>query len=164
MNISNAFSKLKKSKGICYLAIGILAAVILSLIPTSSAEPTKNESSSIEYRRMLETETKALLCRIDGVKDCSVIITLASGFEYTYASDKYTQQRFYSDGTPDTIEAKSEIFAPSDGNALQVKEKMPQVAGVAVVCNGADAATRLKIISLLSALFDVGSDRISVQA
>lgn len=163
MNISNAFSKLKKSKGICYLAIGVLAAVILYLIPTSSAEPTENVLSSIEYCKMLESDTQALLCRIEGVNKCDVIITLASGFEYTYASDKYTQQKFYSDGSPDTIEAKSEIFAPSDGNALQVKEKMPQVAGVAVVCSGADAATRLKIISLLTALFGVGSDRISVQ-
>ncbi len=136
----------------------------MMLIPSGENDTSAaSVPSSLEYREMLENETTELLCGINGIKSCRVIITLESGFEYTYASDKYSSQKYASDGNAEHVEAKSEIFASGDGNAVLVKEKMPRVAGVAVVCSGADAETRLKIISLLSALFDIGSDRISVQ-
>lgn len=136
----------------------------MMLIPSGETDtPPSSMPSSLEYCEMLETETAELLCGISGIKSCRVIITLESGFEYTYASDKYSSQKYGSDGKTENIEAKSEIFANGDGDAVLIKEKMPRVAGVAVVCQNADAETKLKIISLLSALFDIGSDRISVQ-
>ena len=46
--------------------------------------------------------------------------------------------------------------------ASLISERMPTVEGVAVVCKGASAATEQKIISLLSALFNIKSNKISV--
>ena len=39
---------------------------------------------------------------------------------------------------------------------------MPAVEGVAVVCEGASAVTEQKIISIVSALFNIKSNKISV--
>ncbi len=136
----------------------------MMLIPSGDKNVADTSApSSLEYREILERQTAELICDIEGIKSCRVIITLESGFEYTYAADKYSSQKYSSDGNTEQTEAKTEIFASGDGNAVLVKEKMPRVAGVAVVCKNADANARLKIISLLSALFDIGSDRISVQ-
>lgn len=163
MTAESVLSRIKNTKGLVYIAVGLAAALILLLFPASEQAETDTLPQTSEYKKALEAELSQLIGSIDGVKGCAVSVTLESGYEYTYAADKYLSQKFSSDGKAEQTEAKTEIFASSDGKALPVKEKMPRVSGVAVVCKSADASARLKIISLLTALFGIGSDRISVQ-
>ena len=115
---------LTKSKSFLYIVLALAAGVALLLLPGSGGAESKTVSapSASEYTAALEKKVASLIGELDGVKDCSVAITLAA----------------------------------------VISERMPTVEGVAVVCKGATAVTEQKIISLLSALFNIKSNKISV--
>lgn len=158
-----------KIKGIGYIFLGILAGVILLLIPTE--REAKNETTPVyksanEYCLSLEAKTSELLNELDGVKSCKVQITLVYGYEYVYATDQHIVEAFTSDGKTSNKETNKEyvvITSNSGSETVLLREKMPTVQGIAVVCNGASYESQYKIISILTALFDISSNKISVQ-
>jgi len=159
------FKKLFNKKGAGFVALGIVAGLILLLMPTGNAKNTPSEpkthSTAEEYCTHLETKTEGIISRITGVKDCCVFITLEKGYRYVYATDQHVYDR--SDGK----DTDKTIVLAGNGNGedpILVEETMPSVAGVAVVCPRADYQTQYKIVELLSALFNIPSNRISVQA
>jgi stage III sporulation protein AG len=158
-----------KIKGIGYILLAILAGIILLVLPTGSGEETAKEEpvykSANEYCLALETKTEELIKEL-GVKSCKVQITLVYGYEYAYAADQRVNQTNDSTGSVATkeIEKKYVVITSSKGSeTVLLREKMPTVQGIAVVCKGASYETQYKIVSLLTALFDIPSNKISVQ-
>lgn len=103
------------------------------------------------YAAALEEKAAALCGQVAGVTDVTVAISLAQGVEYVYAEGE--------DGgylTTGSGAAQS---------ALLLTERPPQVSGIGVVCRGAeDPGTVQTLLSLLSAAFGVGSNRIFITA
>ena len=158
---------LTKSKSFLYIVLALAAGVALLLLPGSGGTESKTVSapSASEYTAALEKKVASLIGELDGVKDCSVAITLAAGYEYLYASDGRISHTYDESGALlGDEETREYIFAATDGNTqpVVISERMPTVEGVAVGCKGATAATEQKIISLLSALFNIKSNKISV--
>ena len=167
MKAESTREKIKKllgMKGFGFVAIGILAGLLLMVLPSDSqeAETSKNETviSSAEYCAMLESKAEDLIKSLPEVKDCSVFITLESGYRYIYATDQHVREASGSKETDKTI-----VLAGNGNgeNPILIEESMPSVAGVAVVCGNADYRTQYRIIELMCALFDIESNRISVQ-
>lgn len=168
MRVEVWIEKLKKlfgTKSGAFIIIGILAGVALLLIPsetkqTEITEPDGEVINSVDYCETLEQKAEELILRLPEVKDCSVFITLESGFRYIYATDQHVYEESGSKQTDKTI-----VLADgTDGEtAILVEETMPKIAGVAVVCEGASYETQRRIIDLICALFDIKSNRISVQ-
>ena len=77
--------------------------------------------------------------------------------EYVYASDQRAR------GSGDSREVEKTYVLAAESNPVLLRETPPVVAGVAVVCRGASYETQYRIIELMCALFDIGSNRISVQ-
>ena len=102
---------------------------------------------------------KKVIESMTGVKECRVMVTLKSGYEYYYASN---QQLSENDNGLDT---RKEYLLASFGSTEQpvlIEERMPKVDGVAVICAGIDASSEYRIINVLSALFNIPSNRICV--
>ena len=161
--VSAFFRKCKRIKGLPYLLLALAAGLILLLLPSGkSAEAvTSGTPDSTEYRLALEQEVRSLLRELDGVDDCTVVLTLSYGYEYTYATDQRVKEQ--SDGKETE---KNIVLATENGNQtpIPLREKQPVVSGVAVVCPGADEATRARISSLLRALFALEDPFISIQS
>lgn len=158
--LKRAFGK----KGIIAL-VGLVAGLILLVLPTPKEEqtplPESGVMTSAEYCAMLEQKAERLICELPEVDDCVVVITLERGYRHVYASDMHVNE--YSDGK----ETDKTVVLAGNGSgeaAIPIEETMPTVAGVAVVCKNASYETRYRIIELMCALFDVSSNRISVQA
>ncbi len=156
-------AKFKRIKGMPYLLLALAAGLILLLLPsgknkTQTAESTSDAES---YRLALEQEVQSLLCELEGVKDCTVVLTLSSGYEYTYATDQKVREQSDGKETEKTI-----VLAEQDGEerALPLREKQPVVCGAAVVCPGADEVLRSRIAELLRALFSLENSAISIQS
>lgn len=155
---------LSGKKGFSFIVIGIFAALALMIIPNGESEPAKQEQSaypsSAEYCLLLEQKAEELICELPAVKDCSVFITLENGYGYIYATDQHINETENGKQTDKTI-----VLANTEnGEApITIEERMPQVAGVAVVCPNATYETQYRIIELICALFDIKSNRISVQ-
>ena len=156
---------LTKSKSFLYIVLALAAGVALLLLPGSGGTESKTVSapSASEYTAALEKKVASLIGELDGVKDCSVAITLAAGYEYLYASDGRISHTYDESGALlGDEETREYIFADGNTQPVVISERMPTVEGVAVVCKGATAVTEQKIISLLSALFNIKSNKISV--
>lgn len=163
------FARLKKIKGIGFIAVALAAALLLLLIPAgeSANEVSGSQAaSSEEYCAQLESKAEELICELDEVKGCKVVITLESGYRFVYATDQAVNEAYNDSGTQVAKEVEKKIVFAEDENGktpVLIDETPPGVAGVAVVCVGASYETQYKIISLMCALFDLSSNRISVQ-
>ncbi len=157
--------KLSNTKGFGLIVIGICAGLILLLIPDSSQnnESVSNPKtdSGLDYCVFLEEKAEALIKELPEVEDCAVFITLESGYQYIYATDQHVKESENGKETDKTIV----LAGNGSGEApILIKETMPKIAGVAIVCGGASYETQYRIVELMCALFDIESHRISVQA
>ena len=139
------------------------AGAVLLLWPTEKAAEQSSPSVE-EYRSMLEKQTEELIAGLDGIKDCKVLITLESGYEYLYASDQTLVKTYSENGTLLGSTATKEYFSDSGGGAAVITESMPVISGIAVVAKGAGADLRYRIIELLQAAYGLPGNRISVQS
>lgn len=163
-NLPNLLKKLSKTKYFGIIAIGLIAGLILMVMPSAEKDTADSLHESVapsaDYCKNLEEKAETLIKELKGVDDCAVFITLDSGYRYVYASDQHVREQSGSKETDKTI-----VLA-DNGNGespLLIEETMPKVAGVAVVCRDASYETQYRIIELICALFDIESNRISVQ-
>lgn len=153
--------KTKKRNAVILGIIAVIAGLLLIILPMDTPQVSVKESgqSSEKYRRMLEDNVERIVREVSGVKKCEVMITLKSGYEYYYASNQQTNQ------TANGNDSKKEYVLAERGNGeypVIIEERMPVISGVAVVCQNINASSEFKIIQIISALFDIPTNRISV--
>ena len=126
------FFKNKKTLLLCVVLIFGVAFLVIS--PDSDKNEVVAENTDLsQYKAELESELENICSSVEGVGKCRVIVTFERGAENTYK-----------------------------GSAL-VESKPPRVMGVSIVCKGADSsAVRAKLIEMMTSLFDIGSNRVSV--
>lgn len=165
------FSKLDKNKQIMLVCLVMLIGI--TLIAFSGAGDEKEKTSEAVVTEKLwatqEEITKNLtsfLEKIEGAGRVEVMITFDTGTQKVYA---YNSNEKKDDGDSGSeINTKSEhiIVKTDDGeNGLEVMEIYPKIRGVAVICDGGnDSLVKSRIVSAVSALFDINTTRISVTA
>jgi stage III sporulation protein AG len=157
---------MKKSGKLAVALVGILLGVLLLFFgnragqdtsdPTPNTPPEMSTPSAEAYRAELESRVKTLCSRVAGVGEVEVMITLAGGFEYVYATDTRTA----AGGVTTTYVT---VGSGSSESLVYIAEKPPAIVGVGVVCvGGADPTVRQEITSLLSAALGIGSNKIYV--
>ena len=118
-------------------ALLILLGLIL-ILSSSFSEDAKNENRNEivtldEYKERLEEEIRELCSSVDGVGKCRVTVTFERGEQNVYK-----------------------------GSSV-IETKPPKVQGISVVCRGADSdRVRIELTELLTALFDIGSNRVAI--
>ncbi|MBE6692834.1 MAG: hypothetical protein E7586_05900 [Ruminococcaceae bacterium] len=163
-NLREQIKKLLSHKGMGAVIIGIFAGIILLLMPSSKESDITEANPAMtgsEYCALLEQKAEALIKELPEVDDCSVFITLESGYKYIYATDQHVREE------SNFKETEKTVVLAGNGNGeepLIIQETMPKVAGVAIVCPKSSYETQYRIVELISALFDIKSNRISVKA
>lgn len=130
------FAYLKENKKTAKLLGFLLVGILLLLVAAplfEKEETTVSEQTLTEYKKELEGEIAELCSSVEGVGRCRVKVTFERGAENSYKGSHLTES------------------------------KPPKVMGIAVVCRGADSdAVRADVARMLSALFEIGSNRIAV--
>ena len=137
MNLnSNFFKFIKENKNLRKALIMILLGIILIFVSSSFEKKEKDSQDGItldEYKLRLENEIASICSDVFGVGKCRVFITLERGEQNVYK-----------------------------GSSV-IETKPPKVLGVTVVCRGADSDyVRAELTDMLTALFDVGSNRVAI--
>lgn len=178
-DINNKFSFAslinKKNIKIILLLIAFLIAIIICLgIDSGNANKvntsgTKESNSgyltTLEYCSRLETRLEGVLSKIDGAGQIKVMITVDGSPELVYASDTDSKTSSSNSGTVTSTNSSSPIIVSKGGgsDALVRTENLPSVKGVIVVSSGAgNVGVKLDILSAVSKLLDISTDRISV--
>ncbi len=144
---------------------GAVLGVVLILISdmdfsSSSSEKSVEAGDYAEYVSLLSEELTEIISSIEGVGECNVMITLQTTKESVYAENTEST----STDSSNSENNEYVIYDSENGDSpLLLKEEMPQVAGVVVVCAGGDSdAVREKITNCVCALFSISSGRVSV--
>ena len=175
--MNNLFNKyLTKIKNPKFLIIlGVLGILLIFLSSLGGDEPeTQNleqipEISAEEYRKNLEKDIAKIVKGITGSKKVTVVITLESGISYQYADtlEGATADRTDKETTTSSSESKQGYITikNQDGSekALLVTAKMPEVRGVAIVCEGGDnQVLSEKIQNTVTAALNITSKRVYI--
>ena len=148
--MKNNLLKVKYLLPAAAVAIGIL----LLFIPVNNkADTTDEDAKNISfYTEELENKITALLLKVDGINDATVLITLENTGQQILAENTSTSSKEYviiNNGEAD--------------EGIKITDIYPEVRGVAVVCtNGNDAAVKEKITSLLASALGIPTNRITV--
>lgn len=150
------------SKGRTSLAVvvGVIAMLLMllsELLPktdSAAAESPAQERTAQQYQAQLEEQLADLISQLQGAGKTTVMVTLTTGAETVYAVD--TQ-------TGDLQQQETHVLL-QDGTALAETTYLPQVCGVAVLCEGGgDVRVAARITELLRSLLDLPSNRICVE-
>lgn len=169
--INKYISKLRSPK--LLIIAGVIGIALIFLSTLGGESDTKTTSSDEitveEYRTQLQQDIAKIVESITGSDNVTVVITLESGIRYEYAD---TTEGTSSDKTEkDTQTTSSELkqgyitVKTSDGGeqALLVTTEMPQVRGVAIVCEGGDnLETAEKIQNTVTAALNITSKRVYI--
>lgn len=147
------------------IAVGLIGIVLIfasdMLHKGNEKQEVSNEKISYEeYTQQLENKLMSLITSIEGVGECHVMITLETTTESVYATDVEMKN------DDNSINQKDEyVFYDSEKGETPVliKEYLPKVQGVMVVCTGGDnIAVKEKIIQAVTSLFNIPTNRVSV--
>lgn len=153
-----ADEKKKTNLLVCIGLAGLLLLALPEWMPKEnqpSGEKTETQAADEpeRYAAELQEQLQALISQVDGAGDAKVMITFSSTEENVYATDSQTSQ--------DGAASISHVLLEDGGLVETVR--MPQIQGVAVVCEGGESAmVQNQIVELLEALTGVGASHITV--
>lgn len=160
------FPFLKEKKGALLLIVGLGAGLLLLFFGSGEAKTTseqttptvKEEMAEVDdYISVLEYRLKELLETMDGVSDVHLILLPDTCTEVVYA-----QNGTYSEGY---LTQKEYVLTDVDGDEEPIRLKLvyPKLRGASVVCRGgSNPILQEKIVSLLSSLLDLPTNRVYV--
>ncbi len=160
--------------GIFLLFIADLFAGANSLNNTQTEQIGQtNEVSSItianEYTKELEMRLNEIISQVEGAGKTQIMLTLETPFENIYAKDMNNQSQttINEDGTTNThtIYESEHIIINSENNDTPIIEMqlLPEIKGVAVICEGGDDIVVIsRITELVSVVLGVPTNRICV--
>lgn len=123
---------------------------------------TETSATTDEYVEALENKLCNVISNISGVGQVDVVITLASGFSYVYATD--TETKTTTSGSTQTTISTEETLLVSN-QPVVVKEIFPEIKGVVVVAKGAEnIAVKLNILSAIETALELDAKDITILA
>lgn len=163
LRIGNLLGK-KKS---LWLILLVLVLVFVLLVTTEDKESVPEEEGFDEaaYTAQLEERTSTLLSRVSGAGEVYVMLTMDSFYEEEYAADHSAEDVVREDSHSSTVRENVVLQTEKNGSKQPIIQsvRLPRVRGVSVVCQGgSNALVQKKIIELVSALFDLSANQISV--
>lgn len=140
---------------------GLILLLAASAFPGEKEVPSSAEEAAFDqerYAAQTEERLEELISRLEGAGETMVMITLEEGENYVYVTDEKTEE------APSGYQTEHVIYNTGNGSAPLLKTTyMPVIRGVVVLCKGgADPAVAGKITEMVSALLDVGTNRVSV--
>ncbi|MBQ9079789.1 MAG: hypothetical protein IJY27_01840 [Clostridia bacterium] len=158
-----------KDKRFLYLALLAVAGLVLMLLGGRGGNSTTGQSVTVEhdtageleeYTAALRRDIAALCEQVGGVSDVTVAVSLECGFEYVYATDQSSDVN--ASGSETQIKYIT-VGSGSSETTVYITEKLPRIGGIGVVCRGGnDAAVVRRLTSLLSAAYNIGSNKIYI--
>lgn len=171
--ISKYVNKFKNPKFLIISGcIGILLIFLSTFIGTDAKTPKSTSSSEFsveQYQEKLEKDVAEIVRGITGSRKVTVVVTLESSMCYKYAdiTEGSTQDKTENDTVSKSHELKQGYITvkTADGGeqALLITTQMPEVRGVAIVCEGGDnQAISEKIQNSVTAALNITTKRVYI--
>lgn len=152
-------------KTMLILLIGLIGMLMVLFSGDSSdknaSKEIKDSNNVISSEYELAEQIEKLIESIDGAGKCKAMITYNSYEETVYAQNE--NKDINADGEERYTGEYIILDSGSSESGLALKIISPEIKGVAIVCQGGDnPIIKEQIISAISALFNISSNRISI--
>lgn len=161
--------KLLVAVGLVGIALICLSSFIGGGEKAEKSAPSADSITASEYRAELEESIGDIVKSITGSKSVKVVITLESGIKYSYAdiNEGVSADKTESNSKSTSSESKQTYITvkTADGGeqALLITTEMPEVRGVAIVCEGGDdEQINEKIQNAVTAALNITSKRVYI--
>ena len=155
-------------------AAGIIGIVLIALSSIGASEKTKETAKSAqnaqpdvqadEFRDKVTAELEDILQKIDGVGECSVMLSVEGTAEYVFAENIDKTQEYASGGSNEHYRSEIVMIDSGSNQALVTKTLRPKINGVVVVCRGGGNVTvKERVIKAVSAALDLPYGKICVE-
>ena len=177
MRDKNGKPEKKSSRTTLIMAAGLLGILLIGIAPMLKTDGAKKQfqqetvPSAEEYAAALESRLEGILGRIDGIGEVEVMITLKSGYTYTYAvtekvnsdvSEEYKSDDQRKSQQKNTTE-QSYVMVEDGGSPLVTALNEPEIKGVVVVCAGGGAPKVVaQVTAAVKTALDISSAKITV--
>lgn len=157
---------IKSDKKIVFtIAVGLVGILLIMLSGSGNANDNAEKALTGEHmilsERELAGDVEDFIENIKGAGKTKVILSFEAFEETVYAVDK--DENISSDGEADFSGQYVIVDNGSKEDGLKLKILSPKIRGVAVTCKGGSSPViKEQIISAVSALFDISTNRISV--
>ena len=158
-----------KKKRIWVLVLGAVVGVLLILLgnvewpgsedPGEASVETETDPM-LFYMQQTEEKIAALCSKVQGVGQVDVIVTFEGDFTYVYATDTKETQK---EGGKETQTTYITVGSGAAEQPVLITRTYPTVSGIGIVCEGGgDAGVKSQLLSLLSATFGIGANKIYI--
>ena len=148
MDLKRIFSVISKNRLLFALGIAGLVLLLFSSVTPESKTATAPLEAAEAYRATLEAEIQEICSSVKGVGNARVLLTLSSTEIAVYEKNE---------------SASGETIALSGGDGVLLCYRMPEVAGVSVVCTGGGEPTvKQELTALLCRSLDLPSTKVHV--
>ena len=161
----NMIQYAKKDRKFLWLAVGAVVGIGLLIWGSVGGGTEEAETEAVwsdttpdpaEYAASVETQVVEICSRVKGAGAVEAVVTLTGGYRAVYATDSQSSSSGYKSSTVLTGSGSEEA-------AILIGYENPEIAGIGIVCEGAEsAAVRAQILSLVSAAFDVSTNKIYI--
>ncbi len=155
--------RLKTDKKVLFLIVLFVAGIILFALSGNTSARNKTEEPEVygiceQMESRLERRAEKLLGGVKGVGKVRVLVTVERLEEHAFAQDTSLA------GANEKSENKYVIVERNgEKTGLTLSVSAPVVRGIAVCCEGGGSALiKKEIVSLLSAAFGIGANKIGV--
>lgn len=161
---------LKSKKGVKILFVVGIAAVLCIFASSLFQKEEKHENRTViefseeAYLASLEQEISQIVTGICGDSTAVVTVTLETGIVYEYADETKRNNAADSEKTSEESEKTYITVKDQAGGEvpLIITSHMPQIRGVAVICNAPDEETVDRIEEAVAAALDITSRQIYI--
>ena len=156
--------KLRQNLPIWLGIAGIFLIFLSSISPAQSQTETAPSENQSQQAQQLQKQLESLISNIEGVGQVEVMLTLDTESEQVYAQDQTIEQNQSQQGGTSRQQSSHVILGSGNGQQPLVETTyLPQVRGVAVVCQGAEDITVVsRITDAVSVVLDLPASRICV--
>lgn len=165
--------KLRSPKTLVIIGFVGIILIALSSFTGSKKDEEKvkdlSQMSAEEYRLSIEADICEIVSSITGSRKVEAVVTLDSGVRYSYAdiTEEVTEDKSDKELQSSNTERKEGYItvktAEGGEQALLITTKMPEIRGVAIVCEGGDNPTICeKIKNTVTAALNITSKRVYI--
>lgn len=182
LNLKKIFENITKPENrfklILMIGFAAIFVIFVSDYFTDDAKQTSAEVSGYsvnydDYAAQLESRLTEMISSVEGAGEAKVMVTLECGTEYVYASQQKTTSAMSENSDSNGKSSRDEkrtgeenvilIDGDNGEEPLILKEMTPTVAGVVVVCSGADDANvKQRIVDVVTTALGTSSNRVCV--
>ena len=167
-------NKLKNAKVLILIFAFILIVLLYFKFSSTSLKTSDSYgqvfyyTNSLDYANALENKITNVVSQISGAGKVTTMLTLASSLEIIYAesTNEKNDSTVSSGSTTTSTNSSSETIIVKnngDNSPLVIKEILPKIKGVVIVCDGAkDVKLKMEIVQAVKALLEIPSDNIQV--